>query len=219
MPTRNLTPAMRTALERRERRLIEFVWLDFAGDPLYAHNDLGDIEFSPGIFDIPDDTIWHGMGNVGEIDPIDEDFSLAADNYAVSWRSTTEVINHLRSLDFVGRNAGVWEAARDLTTGTLVANPRMLIFGKMVDPVFPGFEGGTAVIEIRDERANIGSGQGLWWSQAQQKAGDNSLRDLATIGTRVVKWGPQAPGARPTTRIHRPSPDDEYNDAERNQFR
>lgn len=208
---RAVDPALAVHLRERTTRIVQFAFVDFAGDPLYAHTDVGTISWDAGLpAPHAGERSWIGTGDLGEIGPVDEDAALAPDSYALSVSGVDDdLLSHLRSLNHLGREARVWVGARDLVTGALVGSPLPVFRGVVDDAaISAGGPDGSVALRISDERALLGRGPGVLFSHVQQsrrRPGDGFFRRAAQAALEETTWGPSS--ATPATPAG--APDDE----------
>ena len=211
---RAVDPALAAHVRGRATRVIQLVWLDFAGDPLFAHTDVGEIAWDAKL-PAPNAGVkaWTGTGDLGEIDAVDEDASLSPDSYSLALGGLDDdLLGHLRSLDHLGRECRIWVGARNLVTGALVGEPLPVFRGSIDDATISGGgQDGAVALRVTDERAMLGRGAGILFSHAQQsrrRPGDGFFKRAAAVAREEATWGPSdAPrGIRQTSQ---PVPDDE----------
>ena len=216
---RSIHADLQAQLDASFNRLIRMVFLNFAGDPVFIHTDVGDIVWNPGPLPIPvpgppprptssTQRTFVGVGDLGGISGIDEDGSLSPDNYSLTLTGVEdEYVAHARNLDHLGRDAIIWMAARDLVTGQLIGTPTPLIRGVMDQMnVGSGDAGRVVTVVISDERSLLARGPGIMFSHAQQQArhpvnpdaspvprtkADGFFRNVAFVGERQVEWVPK----------------------------
>ena len=193
--------AMLEHLRNRQTSIIAMVHLDVGTDPVYAHTDIGDIEYLG-------DT-YKGVGAMGGIDVIREDESLSPNSTSVWLRfgddGIPDVFQRARGLDHKGRTATIYAAARDMVTGELVGNgPVVVLRGKMQQvKTEAGLGTGTVAVDIVDDRyvyeRNLAENIS---NEAQQRRQPDDLffafqSDAANFNE---KWGPGGPPANPPDR-------------------
>ena len=193
--TRAVDPLLAAHVRQRTTRVIQFAFVDFAGDPLFAHTDVGEIRWDAALPGHPGVRAWVGTGDLGEIDGVDEDASLSPDSYALSISGLDDdLLGHLRSLDHLNREARVWIGARDLATGALVGSPQPVFRGLVDDAAISGGgPDGAVVMRVSDERALLGRGPGVLFSNAQQqrrRPGDGFFKRAAAVAREDTFWGP-----------------------------
>ena len=146
---RFVADALKTHLDQQVVHVFHIVWLNFAGDPTYLHSDIGGIQLDLGL-PAPSNGMqtYQGIGDLGEIEGIDEDADLSPDTYTLALSGVnSSLVAHARSTNHLGREGRLWMAARDLVTGAVVGTPVPLIFGDLDTMRLQG-GGGTAVIAI-----------------------------------------------------------------------
>ena len=193
---RSVDPALAAHVRQRTTRVIQLVWLDLAGDPLFAHTDVGDLQWDARL-PAPNAGVksWTGTGDLGEIDAVDEDASLSPDSYSLAISGLDDdLLGHLRSLDHLGRECRIWIGARDLVTGELVGEPLPVFRGSIDDATISGGgQDGAVALRVSDERALLGRGPGVLFSHAQQlrrRPGDSFFRRTAAVAHEETVWGP-----------------------------
>lgn len=177
-------------------RVFHIAWLDFAGDPTYLHSDIGDIQLDLGL-PAPSNGMqtYQGVGNLGEVEGIDEDAELAPDTYTLALSGVNNsLVAHARSTNHLGREGRLYMGARDLVTGAVVGTPVPLIFGELDTMRMQG-GGESAVIAITliDERVLMDRTTGILFSNVQhgtRHPGDGFFAQAASSAERTVILGP-----------------------------
>ena len=206
---RNIDTDLAEHVRQRATRVIQLVWLDLAGDPLFAHTDVGELRWDAGL-PAPNAGVksWIGTGDLGEIDQVDEDASLSPDSYSLAISGLADdLLGHLRSLDHLGRACRIWLGARHLVSGELVGDPLPVFRGSIDDATISGGgQDGAVALRVTDERAMLGRGAGVLFSHAQQqrrRPGDGFFRRAAAVAHEETVWGPG--GTSATTGDPRPA--------------
>lgn len=192
---RDINAALEAHLAGQVVRVIRIVFLDFAGDAGFYHSDLGTIRLDLGL-PSPNNGMqdYIGVGQLGEIEGIDEDSDLAPDSYTLSLNGAdSTLIAHARSMNHLGREGRIWLGARDLVTGAIVGTPEPLVRGEMDSMTVQGGEEGAIILELVDERTLLQRTAGVLFSHAQQQSrhtGDGFFRQAARAAERTVFLGP-----------------------------
>ena len=188
---RDLSAPLRTHLAQRVTRTISLVRVDVATQPLRLHDDVGIIRWNGDN--------WTGAGDLGRVEPVDEDGDLAPDSFHLTLSGLDEtLLGNLRSENHVGVDVRIWLAARDLATGALVGQPLPVLSGVVEDAtVSGGGRTGAISLTVADERALLGRSAGVLFDDGQQRrrhANDGFFQHVAFAGEREVIWGPGGTG-------------------------
>ena len=190
---RDIPAALKEHLSGRVTRAIALVFVDIETDPVRLHNDVGDIAWGGHT--------WGGAGELGRIDPVDEDDALSPDAYALTLGGLDDdLLADLRSQRHVGRDVCIWIAARDLATGALVGEPMPVLRGIVEDATaVGGGRAGAISLQVADERTLLGRAGGILLDDGQQRVrhpGDGFFQHVAFVGEREVIWGPDGGAAK-----------------------
>ena len=192
---REINSATIAHLQQKQTSVIQMIALDFTPDPVYVHSDVGTIEW--------DNKEWLGVGALGAFTEVTEDDSLDANETTVGLsiitRGFEDLVNEARTSNYIGRQAIIYGAARDLITGELIGAPIIVIDGEMQSLNFDvGIDAASAALTIIDGRSSDNRSYAQNYSDAHQQrrhAGDRFLSFMANTASFNEHWGPGGPSA------------------------
>lgn len=187
---RTTTATMRTTLEAANTHIFWMGEFDLEGGALYLHTDLGNIAWGGHT--------WQGTGILGEVAPIAEDSSLNPTEYACTLSGIdSNLISEARQGHHIGRSVKIWLAARNLSTGTLIASPVLVLSG-VIDRISIGVntEEASITLQVQDDRVLFERPAGIWLTHEQQQErnpGDGILEFAAELVNKEIPWDGGAP--------------------------
>lgn len=189
--SRTLDSGFENLLDDAFLRPVWFVYLGFDSDPLYVHNDLGDITTTT-----PSAT-WTGVGDLGSIGRIEESDKLTPIKLECSLsivdESADAILSEALTQNPYQRPATVYVSARNTVTGALVAQPVEVFAGKIDDmQLAHGFGQSAVTVRIESEAIIFEQSAGLVYSDSQlqsEYSGDLGLQYLERLKNWSVSWG------------------------------
>lgn len=101
-----LPPAMLQAINNRVVEPVQFVYIDWKGGSIYAHNHIGEIIFNS--------QIWLGIGNLGKIGQVVNDNNIGAHTLTLGLSPADPLtLNEVVTKDNIGRTVTTYMGVLD----------------------------------------------------------------------------------------------------------
>ena len=212
---RQLSTAVRNAIKQRTTHIVIMAFLDFGpsqSDALFAHSSVGDISADLGLLPPFNGTrTYTGLGNLAGGYDAQEDTSDRPSDYELTLSGVdSELLQHARNLDHIGRTAKVFIGALDLATGELLGANEVKS-GTMDRLEWTSGEVSVLEAYLQDERSKTLKGPGILYDDGQQRRrnANDGFCKAALFESKKVVSGPGANNLNDTNSS--PPGYDEYN--------
>lgn len=194
--SRSLTAAVQTAAAAAEVRPAFFVFLNLDSGPIRVWSGCGDYTLGGNVFT--------GVGNLGEISPVEESTRVSARGIELSLSGiSSSHVTIALSENYRGRSVTVWLAFFD-AAGALIAD-EVQVFAGIIDTMTLNDNGDSSVLTLTAESRLIDlerPRETRYTDEEQQRLfpGDLGLQYVAGLQKKTLNWGgvvvppPSGPG-------------------------